>query len=218
MNATEPRLNSRPHAAEPKETRSAPRASSPAGLMRAAIAPVALLGAACTDAPATGSPRADRTGTDVRAPGPEGWLDGLAWVNHAPIAAADLDGKVTVVEFWTFGCINCRRSVPGVKRLEAAYAKADDVVLVGVHTPEFDHERDPARVATAVRDLGLGIAVAQDNEFAAWRAFDNRYWPAFYVLDRTGAVRHVHIGELHFGTPRWDALVDAIDAAREEHS
>lgn len=218
MNATEPRRNSRMRTTETQVTRSAPRASSPARMVRTALAAVALLGAACTDAPATGSSQMAARTRPARAPQPRGWLDGLAWVNHAPITAPDLAGKVTVVEFWTFGCINCRRSVPGVKRLEAAYAEADDVVLVGVHTPEFDHERDAARVAAEVRALGLGIAVAQDNGFAAWRAFGNRYWPAFYVLDREGAVRHVHIGELHFGTPRWDALVDAIDAAREENS
>lgn len=147
---------------------------------------------------------------------PAGWLDGLHWINAAPLDAADLAGKVTVVEFWTFGCVNCRRSVPGVKRLEADYAKAGDVVLLGIHTPEFDFEKDASRVAEAVREHGLGHPVAQDNDFKAWRAFDNRYWPAFYVLDRAGAVRYVHIGELHAGTPRYDALRRAIDTARRE--
>jgi len=147
---------------------------------------------------------------------PSGWLEGLQWVNHTPVRASDLEGKVTVVEFWTFGCVNCRRSIPGVKHLEADYAKADDVVLIGVHTPEFDFEKDRARVALVVREHGLEHPVAQDNDFKAWRAFKNRYWPAFYVLDRAGAVQYIHIGELHAGTPRYDALRQAIDAARRE--
>jgi len=147
---------------------------------------------------------------------PAGWLDRLHWVNHAPIAAKDLAGRVVVVEFWTFGCINCRRTVPGVKRLEADYADAGDVQILGIHTPEFDRERDAKRVAGAVRDLDLGIAVAQDNDHGAWSAFRNRYWPAFYVLDRSGAVVYVHIGELHAGTAGYRALVRAIEVAREK--
>jgi len=219
MNALDPGNHEKPRAAGPQETRSPGRASSPAGLLRAAIAVIALTGAACAGAPAADAPpAAARAVVDPDAPRPTGWLEHLAWVNHAPITPDDLAGRVAVVEFWTFDCINCRRSVPAVRRLEATYAKAGDVILIGIHTPELEHERDPAQVTAAVRDLGLGLAVGRDDDYAAWNAFDNHYWPAFYVLGRDGAVRHVHIGELHFGTPRYDALIDAIDAAREETS
>lgn len=191
------------------------RRATRARARRVLFAPVvaAVLVAACGAAPDPAGV-ATTAASGAAAFRPSGWLDGLGWVNHAPLTAADLSGKVTVVEFWTFGCINCRRSVPGVKQLAADYADARDVVILGIHTPELDFERDAKSVAAAVRENGLPFAVAQDNDYGAWQAFRNRYWPAFYVLDRTGAVAYVHIGELHTGTARYRALVRAIEEAR----
>src|SRR2546426_956054 len=128
-----------------------------------------------------------RPGAAGARPGP--WLEGLKWVNARPLSAADLRGKVVLVEFWTFDCINCRRTVPAISRLAAAYGKARDVLILGIHTPELEHERDTPSVRRAVRRLKLLIPVAQDNDFVAWRAFDNHYWPAIHVLDAQGAIR-----------------------------
>jgi len=152
----------------------------------------------------------------ARAGAPRPWLEGLAWVNTRPLTRADLAGKVVVVEFWTFDCINCRRTVPAMKRLEQEYRGASDVAIVGIHTPELEHERDAGNVRRAVERLGLGYPVARDNELRAWHAFDNRYWPALYVLDRNDRVRSTHVGELHVGTPAWSELHRTIERLRTE--
>jgi thiol-disulfide isomerase/thioredoxin len=146
-----------------------------------------------------------------------GWLEGLRWVNARPLSAADLRGKVVLVEFWTFDCINCRRTVPAIGRLASEYGKARDVLILGIHTPELEHERDSANVRRAVRRLKLAIPVAQDNDFAAWRAFDNHYWPAIHLLDARGAIRYTHVGELHVGTAAWERLFHKIEELRREH-
>jgi thiol-disulfide isomerase/thioredoxin len=168
-------------------------------------------------AKAGGASAADRAAAvdDPRASAPGwAWLDSVQWVNHAPIRAADLRGHVVVVEFWTFECVNCMRTVPAMRKLAAEFA-GGDVVILGLHSPEFERERDRANVAAAIQRLGLQFPVAQDNDFAAWRAFGNQYWPALYVLDRSGRVRARHVGELHLGTPGWDSFVATIrDVAR----
>ena len=152
--------------------------------------------------------------SEIRRPGP--WLAELRWVNAKPLAPADLKGKVVLVEFWTFDCINCRRTVPAMRRLAASYGGARDVVIIGLHTPELEHERDLGNVRRAIQRLGLTFPVAQDNDYSAWRAFDNHYWPALYLIDRGGVIRATHIGELHLDTPEWRALLGQIDALRRE--
>ena len=122
---------------------------------------------------------------------------------------------MVVVEFWTFGCINCVRTVPAMRRLHAAYP-SDSLVIVGVHTPEFDHERSRVNAERAIARLEVRYPVALDNDFAIWRAFKNRYWPALYVIDRRGVIRHTHVGELHQGTPRWNELLKLIDRLLRE--
>jgi thiol-disulfide isomerase/thioredoxin len=166
-------------------------------------------------APAAVTPPAAGASNVVSAPI---WLSGLRWVNVRPISAADLRGKVVVVEFWTFDCVNCRRTVPAMRTLAGSYRAAQDVVVIGIHTPELDHERRFDNVRRAVDRLGLRFPVAQDNDYTAWRAFDNHYWPALYVIDRSGAIRTRHIGELHFGTPAWKALIGNIEALRSRAS
>jgi hypothetical protein len=96
-----------------------------------------------------------------------------------------------------------------MRKLAATFADSG-VTILGIHSPEFDRERVRANVAQAIDRLGLKFPVAQDNEFAAWRAFGNQYWPALYVLDRSGRVRASHIGELHLGTPEWESFVATI--------
>ena len=147
-------------------------------------------------------------------PGP--WLGALEWVNSRPLAPADLRGRVVLVEFWTFECINCRRTVPAMKRLAAEYERAADVRIIGIHTPELENERDAGNVRRAVESLGLRYPVGRDNDYVAWRAFGNEYWPALYLLDRRGRVRLTHVGELHQGTPAWNELERTIETLRKE--
>lgn len=120
-----------------------------------------------------------------------GWLNG-----EAPTAAA-LRGRVVLVNFWTYSCINCLRTLPYVKAWAERYG-GEGLEVIGVHTPEFAFEKEPRHVARAVRELGLPYRVAQDNGFAIWRAFSNRYWPALYLLGPDGRVRERLFGEGDF--------------------
>ena len=136
------------------------------------------------------------------------------WINAEP-AAAERNGRVTIVEFWTFGCINCRRTVPAMKRLHTDL-EPKGVLVVGVHTPEFPHEAVPGAVRAAVKKHGIEFPVALDNEYAIWKAFKNRYWPTLYLLDRTGRIRATHVGELHVGTAEWEAFLGQVETLLAE--
>ena len=127
--------------------------------------------------------------------GPLPSLDGaVLWLNSPPLTREQLKGKVVLVDFWTYSCINCIRSVPYVRAWAERY-KDKGLVVIGVHAPEFAFERDPANVRKAVADLGIRYPVALDNNLAIWRAFDNRYWPAHYLADAQGRIRYHHFGE-----------------------
>lgn len=117
-----------------------------------------------------------------------------SWLNSGPLTMAGLRGKVIVIDFWTYSCINCLRTLPYVKAWYDAY-EDDGLVIVGVHTPEFSFERVPDNVRRAVRDHGIEYPVAIDNEFGTWEAWSNRYWPAKYFVDRRGRIRYAHFGE-----------------------
>jgi cytochrome c biogenesis protein CcdA/thiol-disulfide isomerase/thioredoxin len=122
-------------------------------------------------------------------------LDGaVVWLNSPPLTMAQLKGKVVVVDFWTYSCINCLRSVPYVRAWAQKY-KDQGLVVIGVHAPEFAFEKNVGNVKKAVVDLKIGYPVAIDNDYAIWRAFNNQYWPAHYFIDATGKVRHHHFGE-----------------------
>ena len=116
------------------------------------------------------------------------------WINSGPLTREQLRGKVVVIDFWTYSCINCIRSIPYVKRWHEKYA-SDGLVVIGVHAPEFAFERNPANVRKAVADLGIAYPVALDNRYDLWRAMNNRYWPAHYFIDAQGRVRFHHFGE-----------------------
>jgi cytochrome c biogenesis protein CcdA/thiol-disulfide isomerase/thioredoxin len=116
------------------------------------------------------------------------------WLNSGPLTLAGLRGKVVLIDFWTYSCINCLRTLPYVKRWSETYSDAG-LVVVGVHTPEFAFERVPANVENAVRSLGVRYPVALDNGYGTWNAWGNRYWPAKYLIDRQGHVRFAHFGE-----------------------
>jgi thiol-disulfide isomerase/thioredoxin len=117
-----------------------------------------------------------------------------SWINSAPLTPESLRGKVVVVDFWAYSCINCLRSLPAV---EAWYGKYKDsgLVVIGIHTPEFPFEKNEANVRKAMRKFGVEFPVALDNDYRLWRGFHNQFWPAHYFMDATGRVRFHHFGE-----------------------
>lgn len=117
-----------------------------------------------------------------------------AWINSDPLTLEQLRGKVVLVDFWTYTCINCIRTFPYLKLWHSRYAD-DGLVILGVHTPEFEFEKDYANVRQAARDNGIVWPVAQDNNFDTWHAYRNRFWPAKYLVDRDGVIRYTHFGE-----------------------
>ena len=119
---------------------------------------------------------------------------GSEWIGAPPTTIADLRGRVVLVQFWTFGCHNCRNTLPSLRRWHARYADRG-LVVVGVHTPEFGFERGRAAVAAAVERHGIAYPVVLDDAMQTWRAWSNRYWPTAYFVDRRGVIRHVRIGE-----------------------
>jgi thiol-disulfide isomerase/thioredoxin len=119
-------------------------------------------------------------------------IDG--WLNSPPLTLADLRGKVVLIDFWTFSCVNCVRTIPHLKILYNDY-KDDGFVIVGVHSPEFDFEKVPANVAAAVKRLGITWPVAIDSQMATWNAYQNEYWPAEYLLDQQGRIAYTSFGE-----------------------
>jgi cytochrome c biogenesis protein CcdA/thiol-disulfide isomerase/thioredoxin len=122
-------------------------------------------------------------------------LDGaVQWLNSAPLSAEQLKGKVVLVDFWTYSCINCLRTLPYVKAWADKY-RDQGLVVIGVHAPEFAFERDIKNVTKAMADLGINYPVAIDNNYKIWRAFDNQYWPAHYFADAKGQIRYHHFGE-----------------------
>jgi thiol-disulfide isomerase/thioredoxin len=146
-----------------------------------------------------GTSRIERRLVDrIRPLRAEGRLPDLAgataWLQSPPLTTPGLRGRVVLVDFWTYSCINCVRSVPYVQAWFDKY-QASGLVVIGVHTPEFAFERDLTNVGKAVRDLHLTYPVAIDNGYAIWKAFDNEYWPAHYLVDTEGIVRHHHFGE-----------------------
>jgi cytochrome c biogenesis protein CcdA/thiol-disulfide isomerase/thioredoxin len=122
-------------------------------------------------------------------------LDGAVdWLNSPPLTPEALRGKVVLVDFWTYSCSNCLRAIPYVRAWADKY-KDQGLVVIGVHTPEFAFEKNLDNVRKATADLGITYPVAIDNNYAVWRAFDNRYWPAHYFIDARGRIRHHHFGE-----------------------
>jgi thiol-disulfide isomerase/thioredoxin len=116
------------------------------------------------------------------------------WLNSPPLTMAGLRGKVVLVDFWTYSCINCLRTLPYVRSWHAKY-KDQGLVVIGVHTPEYAFERKTANVETALKRFGIQYPVAQDNQYGTWKAYNNQYWPAAYLIDRSGKVVLTHFGE-----------------------
>jgi len=132
-----------------------------------------------------------------KAGGPETMPDlsgATQWFNSAPLTPAALKGHLVLVDFWTYSCINCLRTLPYV-RAWADHYKNDGLIVLGIHTPEFAFEKDPDNVRRAVSDFKIAYPVAMDNDYAIWKAFSNQFWPADYLVDATGHVRFHHFGE-----------------------
>ena len=136
-----------------------------------------------------------QSGVELPNLGPAPELTGITnWINSDPLTLAELRGKVVIVDFWTYSCINCVRTLPYITDWNTKYAH-DGLVIIGVHAPEFEFEKETKNVLDAVERFGIEYPVAQDNEFSTWRAFNNRYWPAKYFIDAEGNVRYTHFGE-----------------------
>ncbi|MFL9896940.1 thioredoxin family protein [Paraburkholderia fungorum] len=116
------------------------------------------------------------------------------WLNSDPLTLQQLRGKVVLVDFWTYTCINCIHVLPYVKTWNQKY-KDQGLVVVGVHTPEYPFERDTDNVRKAIKRFDITFPVAQDNRYATWNAYGNQYWPAFYLVDKKGHVVYTHFGE-----------------------
>jgi cytochrome c biogenesis protein CcdA/thiol-disulfide isomerase/thioredoxin len=145
-------------------------------------------------APVAASP-APRAGDNLPVEGELPSLSGATqWINSQPLTPQALRGKVVLVDFWTYSCINCIRSLPYVNAWAQKY-RDHGLVVIGVHSPEFAFEKDPANVAKAVRDFGITYPVAVDSDYAIWQAFNNEYWPAHYFIDAHGQIRGHHFGE-----------------------
>ena len=118
----------------------------------------------------------------------------VEWLNSPELSAQSLKGKVVLVDFWTYDCVNCRRALPYVQAWAKRYEQ-DGLVVIGVHTPEYAYEHITGNVREQVRKLGITYPVAVDNNYAIWRSFDNQYWPAHYLINAKGQVRYSHFGE-----------------------
>ena len=116
------------------------------------------------------------------------------WINSGPLSIAELRGRVVLLNFWTFDCANCQHTLPHLVQWYEHY-KDRGLVVIGIHTPELPRERGQAETEAAVREHGIRYPVAQDNDGATWKAYGNRYWPAFYFIDGRGLVRYERFGE-----------------------
>ncbi|MGE8487080.1 MAG: cytochrome c biogenesis protein DipZ [Paraburkholderia nemoris] len=184
--------------------------ATPANPVAAGNKTNATVNASGSDAVMTANPSADVTDAGAMMRASQGASGGAAalpvegvlptlngavqWLNSPPLTVQDLRGKVVLVDFWTYSCINCLRSLPYVKAWAQKY-KDQGLVVIGVHAPEFAFERNVDNVKKAVHDLGVDYPVAIDNNYAIWRALNNQYWPAHYFVDGKGQIRYHHFGE-----------------------
>jgi len=166
------------------------KSTATVALFAAAVASSATAIASLVSTPAAGA-----TASPVSASNTAPEFTGIEkWLNSDPLTMQQLRGKVVLVDFWTYTCINCIDVLPYVKAWNQKY-KDHGLVVVGVHTPEYPFERNTDNVKTAIKRFGITFPVAQDNRYATWNAYDNQYWPAFYLVDKKGHVVYTHFGE-----------------------
>jgi thiol-disulfide isomerase/thioredoxin len=135
------------------------------------------------------------------------------WLNSQPLSISQLRGKVVLVDFWTYTCINCINTLPHVRDWNQKY-KDQGLVVIGVHTPEYPFERDTDNVKAAIKRFNITYPVAQDNHYATWSAYNNQYWPAFYLIDTEGQVVYSHFGEGDY--EETEAQIKALLAQKDE--
>ena len=145
-------------------------------------------------------------GASVGSPAPA-LSGGTAWLGSPALSLPDLKGKVVLVEFWTFRCWNCRNLEPHVKEWHDRY-RSEGLVVIGVHTPELDSERDPAAVKAYLAREKIDWPVLLDPDYAVWNGWGNRYWPALYLVDKRGILRYLHVGEGEY--PETAARIEAL--------
>ncbi|MDQ1442605.1 MAG: hypothetical protein QOG97_2833 [Acidimicrobiaceae bacterium] len=164
-------------------------------LALALLAGAAVVFAANTS-PSKLQPKVDTNNLDVGPVVPA--VNAVGWLNSAPLTPASLSGKVVLYDFWTYSCVNCVRTIPYVRALYDRY-RNEGLVVIGIHSPEFDFEKNHANVTRAVKDLGVTWPVALDDKMVVWEAFQNNSWPADYVADSAGHLRYTHVGEGDYG-------------------
>ncbi len=152
----------------------------------------------------------------LRRPAPDfPYRDSAAWHNSPPLSMSALRGQVVLLDIWTFACWNCYRSFPWLRALEARF-KDRPLRVIGVHTPEFDREKQRENVAAHIKKYQLNHPVMMDNDFSYWHALSNRYWPAYYLVDKKGIVRAVFVGETHGGSDQAVEIEQTIESLLAE--
>lgn len=137
------------------------------------------------------------------------------WINSAPLSIESFRGKVVLLDIWTYACWNCYRSFPWLNSLEEKY-QDKGLQVIGIHTPEFEHERNYDNVVAKAKEFKLHHPIMLDNDFAYWNALNNQYWPAYYLIDKQGKIRHLFIGETHQGDSRAKKIERAISELLSE--
>ncbi len=132
------------------------------------------------------------------------------WLNSEPLEKSSLKNKVTVVYFWAFDCWNSYRSFPWLLKMEKRFANSE-IRVIGIHTPEFEREKSRKNLEGKVREFNLTHPVMMDNDFKYWRKMQNRYWPAFYIVDRSGKIVYKMIGETHIGQERAKRFEEVVE-------
>lgn len=161
------------------------------------------------------------TSSDKSRPAPEFPAhDSSRWINSPPLKMTGsgengLRGKVVLLNVWTFMCWNCSNSYPWIREVQSKF-KDKNFVIIGIHSPEFDREREVKNVQAAIAKNNLSYPHYVDNDFAYWRALKNQYWPAFYLIDKKGEIRTLTVGEMHSGTPRAKNFEGQIEALLAE--
>jgi thiol-disulfide isomerase/thioredoxin len=136
----------------------------------------------------------DRLKSNREVLAPE-FQDIKGWINSPPLTMSSLRGKIVFLDFWTFGCINCINTRPHFRRLYELHKDNPNFVIIGVHTPEFDFEKDATKVRKAVEKYNLRYPIALDSDNSTWKAYGNQYWPRQTIVDSRGIIRYEHVGE-----------------------
>ena len=170
---------------------------------------------------------ADTLQNGVETPYPAPSIEGIErWINSDPLTIESLKGKVVLVDFWTYSCINCIRTLPYITAWDSKY-RDKGLTVIGIHSPEFEFEKDSDNVIKALAKYGIRYPVALDNHLATWTSFDNRYWPAHYLINKEGKVVYTHFGEGNYditennirfllGLPKEQLSQDAVSATRQQ--